>query len=119
MIIPEQRAQADPLLFPEPGAARDGPLGWAEPSVNFLLESTRPVAAAGRANVNAWYSRFPDHEGNLGARLTSPRGADHEVALDELLLHEKLAQKAKVSYEEDGSGPDFRLYSDDRHIGAI
>jgi hypothetical protein len=119
MVVAEQSAQAGLPLFPEPDVPRDGPLGWAEASVNFLLESTRPAAVAGRANVNAWYSRFPDHDGKLGARLKSRRGADHEVALDELLLHEKLAQKAKVSYEENGTGPDLRLYLDGRHIGAV
>jgi len=118
-VIAERQAQTGLLLFPEPDVARDGPLGWAEPSVNFLLESTRPVAAAGRANVNAWYSRFPDPDGSFGARLISPRGTDHEVALDELLLHERLAQKARVSYEEDGQGPDFRLYQGDKYLGAI
>jgi hypothetical protein len=119
LVVAERHAEAGLRLFPEPDVTRDGPLGWAEPSVNFLLESTRPVAAAGRANVNAWYSRFPDRDGGFGARLKSPRGADHEVALDELLLHERLARKATVSYEEDGPGPDFRLYSDGRYIGAI
>jgi hypothetical protein len=119
MVIAEQRVQASSPLFPEPDVPREGPLGWAEPSVNFLLESTRQVAVAGRANVNAWYSRFPDCDETFAARLKSRRGADHEVALDELLLHERLKQKAKVSYEENGTGPDFRLYSDGRHVAAI
>jgi hypothetical protein len=118
-VITEEQARKSLPLFPEPAFVRDGPLGWAEPSVNFLLESTRPIAATGRANVNDWYSRFPDHDGGFGARLTSPRGTDHEVALDELLLHERLAQNARVSYEEDGQGPDFRLYRDDKYLGAI
>ena len=119
LVIAEQCTQAGPPLFPEPDVPRDGPLGWAEPSVNFLLESTRPVAATGRANVNAWYSRFPDRDGKLGARLKSPKGADHGVALDELLLHERLTEQADVSYEENGTGPDFRLYSNGTHIGSV
>jgi hypothetical protein len=119
MVIAERGAQAGSSLFPEPDVTRDGPLGWVEPPVNFLLESTRPIAVAGRVNVNAWYSRFPDREGRFGARLKSCKGTDHEVALDELLLHERLAQKAKVSYEENGTGPDFRLYSGGRHVGAV
>lgn len=73
-VIAEQRAQAGPPLFPEPDVPRDAPLGWAEPTVNFLLESTRQVAVAGRMNVNAWYSRFPDRDGQFGARLKSRRG---------------------------------------------
>ena len=118
-VIAEEQARASLLLLPEPALVREGPLGWAEPSVNFLLESTRPIAATGRANVNEWYSRFPDHDRGFGTRLTSRKGTDHEVALDELLLHERLAQNARVSYEEDRQGPDFRLYRDEKYLGAI
>jgi len=53
MVIAEQHAEASSPLFPEPDVPHDGPLGWAEPSVNFMLESTRQVAVAGRMNVNA------------------------------------------------------------------
>jgi hypothetical protein len=118
-VLAEEQARAGLLLFPEPTLVHEGPLGMAEPSVNFLLESTRSVAATGRANVNDWYSRFPDHDGRFGARLISPKGTDHEVALDELLLHERLTPNARVSYEEDGQGPDFRLYLGQEHLSAI
>lgn len=107
------------VLFSERTAAREGPLGWTEPSVNFLLESTRPIAAVGRSNVNKWYSRFPDIDGKFGARLISQKGVDHQTALDELLLHEMLTAKALVIYEEGGRGPDFRLYAGRDYLGAV
>src|SRR5262245_50865852 len=83
-VIADRQARTGSLLFPEPTLVREGPLGWAEPSVNFLLESSRSVAATGRTNVNEWYSRFPDPDRKFGTRLISPRGTDHESALDEL-----------------------------------
>jgi hypothetical protein len=105
--------------FPEPVVPRTGPLGGAEPRVNFYLYSTRPEAVAGRATMNDWYARFPDPTGTFLRRLRSTADADHEVALDELFIHERLTQSASVSYEEDGRGPDFRLYRDSAHVASI
>jgi len=106
-------------VFAEPQVRREGPLGLTEPSVNFLLESTRPAAAKARETINNWYSRFPDPRGKFRARLMSPKGADYEVAQDELFVHERLAGNARISYEEGGTGPDFRLYQETIYLGAI
>jgi hypothetical protein len=113
--VPEQRG----IVFAEPEVPRDGPLGSAEPAVNFLLESSRPAARQARKTVNDWYSRFPDSDGNFCARLRSPNSADHQVAMDELFVHERLAASMRVSYEEDGTGPDFRIYQGTDYVGAI
>jgi hypothetical protein len=107
------------IVFAEPMVLRDGPLGQVEPTVNFLLESTRPVAAKGRATINDWYSRFPDPDGKFRDRLRSPKGTAHEVAQDELFVHERLVGRARISYEEGGKGPDFRLYQGEGYLGAI
>ena len=118
----EQRAEAltsPGTVFTEPRVPRDTPLGWAEPSVNFLLESTRPAARRGRKTINDWYSHFPDPDRKFRARLRSPKGTDHEVAQDELFVYEQLVGNAKVSYEEGGKGPDFRLYQGTYYLGAI
>jgi hypothetical protein len=106
-------------VFSEPAVPRDAPLGWAEPSVNFLLQSTRPLAAKGRKTINYWYSHFPDLDRKFRARLRSSKGTDYEVAQDELFVHERLVGNARVSYEEGGAGPDFRLYQGPDYLGAI
>jgi hypothetical protein len=122
VLAPQGAAFTEPSLstvFAEPKVLRDGPLGQVEPNVNFLLESTRPVAAKGRETINDWYSRFPDSDGKFRDRLRSPKGTAYEVAQDELFVHERLVGRARVSYEEGGVGPDFRIYQGTGYLGAI
>lgn len=69
--------------------------------------------------MNDWYARFPDPAGTFLRRLRSTEDADHAVAPDELFIHERLNQNVNVSYEEDGRGPDFRLYRDSAHVASI
>jgi hypothetical protein len=107
------------IPFPEPTARRDGPMGWAEPRVNFYLKSTRPVASVGRATINDWYSHFPDSNGAFLGRMRSAEDADHEGALDELFVHERLIRNVKVCYEEGGKGPDFRLYRGSEYLAGV
>jgi hypothetical protein len=122
VLAPQGTAFTEPSLstvFAEPKVLRDGPLGQVEPNVNFLLESTRPVAAKGRETINDWYSRFPDSDGKFRDRLRSPKGTAYEVAQDELFVHERLVGRARVSYEEGGVRPDFRIYQGTGYLGAI
>lgn len=108
------------IVFPEPSVDRDGPLGWAEPGVNFYLESTRPQAVAARAWINAAYQRFPDDEkGTFAGRLRSADETQHYTAMDELFVHDQLIRVGRVVHEEDGKGPDFRIYREDTYIGAV
>src|SRR6266851_3545297 len=91
------------VVFAEPEIPFDGPIGWAEAEVNFLIKSSRPAACLARKTINDWYSQFPDPDGKFRARLTSPKGTDHQVALDELYVHEHLTRSAEISYEEGGT----------------
>lgn len=98
-------------VFDEPSIARITPLEATEPTVNWFLESTRPDAVEGRWVINDLYSRFPDDGGRLRAGLRS--GDDERLmgALDELLVHDLLVSRYRVTYEEgEGTRPDFRLY---------
>jgi hypothetical protein len=109
-----------PSLFPEPSQPRTKPLGNAEPAVHWLTESTWPEAVASRAAINDWYLSFPDVDGNFAARLRSEVDADHYQSIDELFLYSRLtAGGLDVRYEEDGRGPDFRLYRAGDLVGAI
>jgi hypothetical protein len=101
------------VVFAEPTKARLGPLGYAEPRVNWYLESTRSAAAVDREYVNSWYSEIPDPHGRLLGRLRSARDDEHQQALDELLLHHLLRRNAEdVRYEElEGQSPDYSIYS--------
>ena len=107
------------IPFPEPTVPRTGPMGGTEPRVNFYLQSTRPEAVSGRSVVNEWYARFPDPNGHFQRRLRSTEDADHEGPLDELFIYQRLIRNARVSYEEGGRGPDFRLYRDSVHIASV
>jgi hypothetical protein len=108
------------VLFEPPQTPRVGPLGWAEPSVHWFTESTRPAAVASRRNVNRWYAEFPDPDGGFGARLRSEVNADHYQAVDELHVHSLLKRThGDVRYEEGGVGPDFRVYEDGEQIAAV
>lgn len=108
------------LLFDEPSQARLGPMGHAEPQVNWLLTSTRAQAKRSRETVNSWYEAFPDHDGRLARRLRSPKDATHGQAVDELFVHHLLVRPGRlVRYEEDGSGPDYRVYEQDKLIASV
>ena len=108
-------------VFPEPSVSREGALGWVEPSVHWFTEITRDIAVASRANVNHWYANFPDPDGAFSARLQSETDSEHLQAVDELLVHHLLSQRwGDVRYEEQGSGPDFRIYdSGGCYVGGI
>lgn len=98
-------------VFDEPSVARITPLEATEPTVNWFLESTRPDAVEGRRVINDLYSRFPDERGRLRADLRSSDEARQMGALDELLVHDLLVSRYRVTYEEgEGTRPDFRLY---------
>jgi hypothetical protein len=109
-------------VFDEPLVPRTTPLTGTEPQVNWFLQSTRPEAIEGRRIINDLYSRFPDKSGRIRADL---RGYDEKrrlSALDEILVHDMLARRQRVEYEEgDGTRPDFRLYDhrDDAYVGAV
>ena len=93
-------------LFPDPEGPRTRPLGVVEPVVNWIAESTQPLAVAARRAVNAWYSGFPDPEAKLAARLRSHDDTVHHGALDELHIHHLLRQRyPDVRYEEGGGKP--------------
>jgi hypothetical protein len=107
-------------LFPEPTTPSFGPLANLEPHVVWLQRSTQPEAAAARRRVNAWYQDFPDPDGRLAAKLTSPRDEVYYVALDELYVHQALRRlEPDVRYEEGGQGPDFRIYRDGHQVLAV
>jgi hypothetical protein len=107
-------------LFPEPTTPSTGPLANLEPHVVWLQRSTQPEAAAARRRVNAWYQDFPDPNGQLAAKLTSPRDEVYYVALDELYVHQVLRRlEPDVRYEEGGQGPDFRVYRDVLQVLAV
>lgn len=109
-----------PPLFPEPSRPRTKPLGNAEPAVHWLTEGTWPEALASRAAINDWYASFPDRDGNFAARLRSEVDADHYQSIDELFLYSRLTTNGlEARYEEEGRGPDFRLYRDGSLVGAI
>ncbi len=105
------------IPFPEPAARRDGPMGWAEPSVSFYLKSTRPVASVGRATINDWYSRFPDPNGAFLGRIRSAEDADHEGALDEP-RHDRLADELDKRVSPDRWGLNFEIIRMDRTPSA-
>ncbi|MET8090534.1 hypothetical protein [Micromonospora sp. NPDC005220] len=109
------------LVFEEPRIAREGGISPAEPTVNWFLECTRPQAAQGRRIINEMYSRFPDRDGRLHAELRAPDDTRLYSALDELLVHDLLSRRYRVSYEEgSGTRPDFRLYAaDGSYVGAV
>src|SRR5690349_11228009 len=107
------------IPFPETASCRDGLMGWAEPTVNFYLKSTRPVAGAARATISYWDSRFPDPNVAIRGGIRSAKGAVHEGALDELFVHERLIRNAKVCYEEGGKGPDFRMYRGSEYLAGV
>ena len=95
-------------------------MGHAEPRVNWLLTSTRPEAARSREAVNNWYTAFPDPDGLFGRRLRSTDDVSHAQALDELFVHQLLARPGRtVRYEEDGTGPDFRVYEQGELIASV
>jgi hypothetical protein len=108
------------MLFGEPDQPRTRWLGRVEPKVHWLTESTRPEAQEARLVVNRWYEAFPDPAGVFAAKLRSDEDAAHFQALGELHLHHLLRERhADVRYEEDGHGPDFRIYVGGTCIGAI
>lgn len=108
------------LLIPDPLARRTTPLRGTEPRVHWLTESTRPEAAAARADVNRWYAQFPDHAGRFGDRLLGEVDVDHLQALDELFVHQLLRQvHDDVRYEVGGVGPDFRVFRDDTCVLGV
>lgn len=107
-------------LLPEPNTPRTAPRGNTEPAIRWLLESTWDEAVAARQNVNAWYADFPDPGGMFAMRLTSENNHRYYQSLDELYVHHLLLRGAgDVRYEEDGAGPDFRIYDSGRLIAAV
>jgi hypothetical protein len=92
----------------------------AEPRVNWFLTSTRPEARRSRTTVNRWYAAFPDPDGALGRRLRSPDDVDHQQAMDELHVHHLLRRSSRcVTYEEEGRGPDFRVYEAGQLLASV
>lgn len=113
------RSEPASTQFREPVTERPGPLGMAEPAVNWLLSSTRPEALIARRNVNAWLGAFPEPE-RLWPSLISSRSEQHYQVLDELFVHHVLNSSGlNVRYEEDGRGPDFSVYRRGRRILAV
>jgi hypothetical protein len=107
-------------LFPEPCPTRNGALGMVEPAVHWYTTITREEAVGSRATLNRWYADFPDPDGALAARLRSETDSEHFQAIDELVVHHILRQRwSDVRYEENGAGPDFRVYESGRYRGGI
>jgi hypothetical protein len=94
-------------------------MGGSEPKVNFFRTSTRPTAVTARAVINGWYTRMPDEDGAFLRRLRSVRDVDHQTALDELFIHERLTGSGNVIYEEGGTGPDFRIYRASEYFAGV
>lgn len=107
-------------LFAEPTQARAGPIGWTEPVVHYLTESTKPEAVAARRVLNAAYESFPDPQGQFASRLRSEVNVDHLQALDELITHQHLTRQFRdVRYEEGERAPDFRVYDKGKLVAAV
>ncbi|WP_148308148.1 hypothetical protein [Actinoplanes friuliensis] len=108
------------IPFHEPGVPRLGPMGGAEPEVNFFLQSTREIAVAARTNVNLWYSRISDPTLSLLKRLRDDNSNVHRSALDELFVNELLRRQFwRIEYEEELGAPDFRLYDTDSYLAGL
>ncbi len=58
--------------------------------------------------------------GRLARRLRSETDSEHLGALDELFVHQLLIQHwTDVRYEENGEGPDFRIYDSGNYVAGI
>src|SRR6266566_9926325 len=84
-------------VFDEPVESWLGPLGYAEPQVNWYLRSTRAFAVEDRRQVNSWYEEVADPTGRLRGRLRSSRDDTHQQSLDELLTNHMLRPPVRRS----------------------
>jgi hypothetical protein len=94
----------------------------SEPTSAWFTTVTRPEAIEGRRIINELYSRFPDASGRMHADLQAADNNRFFSALDELYVYDLLARHYDVAYEEgEGTGTraDFRLYRDQRYVGAL
>ena len=108
------------MLFEEPSSPGPGQFARTDPLVSWYSRSTRPEAKQSRVIVNGWYAVFPDEGGRLAARLRSRDNPTHVAALSELFIHNELKMHhGDVRYEEDGRGPDFRIYDGGSLVGAV
>ncbi|MEV4219104.1 hypothetical protein [Nonomuraea sp. NPDC049725] len=107
------------IVFSEPDHPRLSPLGNAEPSVNWFLQSTREEARYARRAVNSAYAAFPDENDALLKRLRSTKPSWHAQALDELGVHSLIARNAVVAYEERDGSPDFSIYRNGAYLCGV
>lgn len=110
------------LLFPEPTVERTQLLAEGEPSVHVLTQLTVPDAVSARRNVNAWYARLHDPDGEFAVLLQSESDVDHLQRIDELFVHHLLADSdpgSDIRYEEEARAPDFRIYERETLVGSV
>jgi hypothetical protein len=104
------------LVFDEPLDPREGPFnGLAE----WYRNSGSPEACAARQDINTRYAAFPDRAGRLLGNLRGDSEIGLQQAMDELYAYHLLSNSYQVRYEEDASGPDFRLYRSSEYAAGV
>ncbi len=98
------------LLFDDIERSDDAPLRAGESPFGFLNRSAWPRNPNVRSELERWYKRFPDSNGDLRSRFRR-KDQNHESAFFELFLHE-LFVRLGLSVEVNptlagGSKPDF------------
>lgn len=112
-------------LFAEPSASdTEGLKLMAESATSRYQRSTRSAEVQGRKIINDLYRRFPDPHGSMRAALLGKDDTRFFGALDELLVHDLLAHRYRLGYEQGSqTRPDFRLYepgsTNNNHLATV
>jgi hypothetical protein len=102
-------------VFDEPSVAYEGPYAGKK---SWLKNSGTPEAVEARRTINEWYATFPDRSGMVKSRLLGKDELGCLQAIDELYIHH-LLPGPEVTYEEDESSPDFRIYRSTEYVTGI
>jgi hypothetical protein len=107
------------VLFDDVTRTDPSPASHTEDSFSFLNRNSGPVWTRIRDELEAWYSDFPDADGDLRARFRDRAPAQHLAAWWELYLHRVFSQVGytiEVHPQLEGSSdrPDF-LVSNGEH----
>lgn len=111
--IPHQGAAGERLV-----ALFNDPTIESGKSRNWLVSSDSLEAEQARRVLDQWYASFPDHNGVVRSRLLAAKDVGVLQAVDELHVHSVLRAEG-VTYEEDRSSPDFRLYTAAGYVAGI